>query len=1195
MSKFKSTSSVTKDDIIRTAAKLVKEDIKALTKSKENYPRCDEIVKDECCDYTPKSLKSFLKILIPSDLKCDSIGQCIVQASRPRQILCPIPFGLGVELDMSFGSKWLIDHLASLGFSITSKEVKIYKHSVVKELENDAVPAKDDQGSLQWVADNVDHNVRTLTGKGTFHGMGMIKISSKSDKTTTKMTIKRCKEIQKTADVVKGKSPEISWIPPSSAIGLSNIKLKPLKELMYPRCSVDFVNYDMLWYFGWFSSSPEKPRPNWSGFMQCATDMFKVEENAAINFLPIIDLNPSDESCIYSTLLFIIEQAKELGVVPIVTFDQPLWLKATGIIEKYGLKIVCRLGGFHEMMSSLGSIGNFMKGSGLEEIFQEVYAEDSVVHMMSGKAVSRAIRAHFLVDSALVSTLLIMIVDQVEGEDGIQDDINEISSSFHKLLDMEDGKYDLLQEALRSTQFQRIKGALAKQMEYLSAKSRTAKLWIVYHEYVSLLRRFIMAERTCNFYLHLECMKEIIILFAATGHIQYAKSGRLYIQQMEMLKQNYPSVHMEFCQGNHAVRRSKRFWAGLWSDLVIEQTLMRSIKSRGGLTRGRGVSESVRHLWVLTLNNAAGIHQAMTNLTKMTINSSEQHVEMGTARKKQDHKDCEKFLRWIELRNPFTYDDTHLHSLTLGLVSITGKDEVNCENVEAVGRSIQMKMDNIVVSKCKIKRKDQVKPLLSLQHNVKVGGSTVSFKPTVLFTRMTAIATREEDDTEQFFDFEMTPEPMSLFTGLLMRKPDKPSLRKAVLNENDAKSKDFLSTDAIYVVDGGALLHRVRWLKGKSFIEVCSIYVKYVRRHYKNCYIVFDGYENTSTKSQEQYRRNGCGNKCPNIDVIEANKLPVTQDRFLTNTKNKKNFIRLLARKLQEDGQTVKICRGDADTSVVSETMNQALNTTNMVVTVADDTDIAIMLLYHWREEHGDVVFFTERSNEGWNLKVVSPKIGMVRQHLLFIHAWSGCDTTSAPFNLGKTKFLNKVRTKDELKALSTIMHRTDASAEEIGQAGITIFEICYGSKTGESLCKLRYRKYIDMCTKGDVQPERMPPTDRSAYFHALRVHHQVLIWHTMSEHDLDPQNWGWHMTGNELFPIKNDKEIAPERLLKVIRCNCKSLRNLCGSNACSCRKFGIKCISSCSGCHGEEDCKNKIHEPDVDDGDFDDIDELSY
>ena len=76
LSKFKSSSSVNKYDIIRTAAKLIKEDIKALTKSKENYPRCGEIVKDECCEYTPKSLKNFLKILIPSDLKCDSIGQC---------------------------------------------------------------------------------------------------------------------------------------------------------------------------------------------------------------------------------------------------------------------------------------------------------------------------------------------------------------------------------------------------------------------------------------------------------------------------------------------------------------------------------------------------------------------------------------------------------------------------------------------------------------------------------------------------------------------------------------------------------------------------------------------------------------------------------------------------------------------------------------------------------------------------------------------------------------------------------------------------------------------------------------------------------------------------------------------------------------------------------------------------------------
>ena len=52
---------------------------------------------------------------------------------------------------------------------------------------------------------------------------------------------------------------------------------------------------------------------------------------STVSFLPIIDLNPSDLSCIYSTLSFIIEQSKVLNVkTPVVTFDQPLWLKATG-------------------------------------------------------------------------------------------------------------------------------------------------------------------------------------------------------------------------------------------------------------------------------------------------------------------------------------------------------------------------------------------------------------------------------------------------------------------------------------------------------------------------------------------------------------------------------------------------------------------------------------------------------------------------------------------------------------------------------------------------------------------------------------------------------------------------------------------------------------------------------------------------
>ena len=90
----------------------------------------------------------------------------------------------------------------------------------------------------------------------------------------------------------------------------------------------------------------------------------------------------------------------------VITFDQQLWWIAFMIIEAQPKEsslhqIVLNLGGFHTERSFLGSIGSLMAGSGLEEVMPEVYAEGSVEHMLSEKAVSRATRAHLLVDSAL--------------------------------------------------------------------------------------------------------------------------------------------------------------------------------------------------------------------------------------------------------------------------------------------------------------------------------------------------------------------------------------------------------------------------------------------------------------------------------------------------------------------------------------------------------------------------------------------------------------------------------------------------------------------------------------------------------------------------------------------------------------------------------------------------------------------------
>ena len=88
--------------------------------------------------------------------------------------------------------------------------------------------------------------------------------------------------------------------------------------------------------------------------------------------------------------------------------------------------------------------------------------------------------------------------------------------------------------------------------------------------------------------------------FAAAGHTQYAKGARLYFQLMHMNISKSAAVKSIFkVHKLHTVRYNKLEWSGIWTHLTIEQTLMRSIKSRGGLTEGKLRNrESGYKVWV---------------------------------------------------------------------------------------------------------------------------------------------------------------------------------------------------------------------------------------------------------------------------------------------------------------------------------------------------------------------------------------------------------------------------------------------------------------------------------------------------------------------------------------------------------------------------------------------------------------------
>ena len=56
-----------------------------------------------------------------------------------------------------------------------------------------------------------------------------------------------------------------------------------------------------------------------------------------------------------------------------------------------------------------------------------------------------------------------------------------------------------------------------------------------------------------------------------------------------------------------------------------------------------------------------------------------------------------------------------------------------------------------------------------------------------------------------------------------MRTTDKLSLQKVIMCDEDPVKKEDIENPDNYVLDSGALLHRVRWFKGMKFNAVSEV------------------------------------------------------------------------------------------------------------------------------------------------------------------------------------------------------------------------------------------------------------------------------------------------------------------------------------------------------------------------------------
>ena len=183
---------------------------------------------------------------------------------------------------------------------------------------------------------------------------------------------------------------------------------------------------------------------------------------------------------------------------------------------------------------------------------------------------------------------------------------------------------------------------------------------------------------------------------------------------------------------------------------------------------------------------------------------------------------------------------------------------------------------------------------------------------------------------------------------------------------------------------------------------------------------------------------------------------------------------------------------------------------------------------------------------------------------LPFIHAFSGCDSTSRMYGIGKAAVFKK-RTSLSFIRNATVFMTAESSKQEIRKAGEEVAGLLYGGAPHEGINILRWRKFVSKTSTGTscVQIHTLPPTAEALYQHSLRVFFQCQEWLGRT---LDAIDYGWKVKVDKLFPVFTTAAPAPQELLTVIHCNCKQH---CDTMRCSCRKNGLLCSIACGECHG--------------------------
>ena len=1046
---------------------------------------------------------------------------------------------------------------------------------------------------LQFVVDNYDAVISSQNGLKSTHSLGIIaavtdlshsNMQSYTEEVIERISWKEHKQLSIVNDMFIDQyhGPTKPSMPTYEHHDLPEQLELESKQMVNYSTSVDFMFLEDIG-----KSSETKLTPEYNGYNnKLALESGRsIKNKTQVWFKPMIDMRPSDPSCIKTAMMLAVRETQESGQqYTVFTADQQLYKVAVDVSWVYPnlfpkTKFIIRLGGMHLLMNFLGCVGKLMTNTGLEEVLSCAFG--SVKKMLIGKYFPQNIRALRMVLEELISPIL----QTVTSYDG-----------------------------------------LTARLKEMRAISNTAKVWVdAFVSPMLTVLLYIRAEKEGEWLLHLQAVKQMLPYFFAAGHHNYARYATNYLNDMYGLPEE---VHQKFMKGLHVARLKSGFFNGIWSDMLIETTYMKFGKSFGGLVGITLKPKSVLR-WAYSFHKLSSMIKDLKEIDDKS-SSTWKHKEEYSGRMKSDLKDRSKIQRKLAgCIEPFneTGGDFSTGVVNIASGKVTPNSQTNIYDCIKVGREQLIEFRSSLPDGFNEKIPSRVKLATTKIRKIKSSdGSRETSNVGSIFNRLLII--RETSDNPitmvDVLRYELTPMPLSMFEmdgtpRIIKKKSDIMNSIKAVVATRGRKHD-------VSILDGCAILWKIQWPTSSGTMkDYIKGFVNYITDFLKrnDVVLIFDRYYDYSIKSVIRENRN----------VTQSSKqVKITMDGpahekniVLTNKGNKKQLINLLVnslkyiniskanRKLVVTGpdpvpfeltinglvfrDDLKTFHEEADTIIVSQMLSMVGEGYKRIQVICEDSDVFLLLLYHYQENelqgkdidilmHYPVTSIKATSIPN-TVESLSPKL---ISSLLSAHALSGCDTVPQLYGIGKKTAIKLLKTQnhDGIELLGNV--DPNIPWETIERSCVKFICKLYGEKDGRTLADMRYSKWIEKCKVNKMTSASslkwFPPTLEAARLNIQRAHFQCFIWRNLKMETavtLEPENYGWTKdTANkslEILCLDPITPIAPDVLMKITFCGCSSAEP-CKTQNCGCRKNTIKCSALCK-CTGT--CCNGNRESSID------------